>query len=844
MAKSMIRTVATAALVSVLLASDAGLAAALAAPGRSDEVAVTLNPAVKHQTIRGWSANPHYLEGPRAQREQAIDDAVNLLGLSRMRWQQPNGNRSTMRRWETENDNGDPDNADLSKFNTADADRFIEAYVLPFKRRVEANGEPFELWLSPSFFRGGSTGDVPAFLLHSPGEYAEYATSFIRYLKDKHGITTHHYAICNEAGNGNAFSPPVVIEMTKVLGPRMAALGLPTKGQFSDGVNARVTWRYIQAGKDDADLWKHVDVLSYHWYGGDNRPAMAQIRDFAQQKGLATAQSEFMHLTIDHLYDDLITGGVSYWSIYSLGGPGRGQNYHFSLNGTSFRRGRHFWSFYQVLHYVRPGAVRIEATADDPAVRPLAFVRNERTTVVLINTTRPHREREVTIVNLPPGRYGFCHTVALRPYKELGLRQVGVNGRLRVRLAPNAVATLYPHPGGNLPPTVVNWQAEPSFLKTPASRVRLSASAEDPRLAPLRYSWSVVEAPDGATVHLAEPKSRTTTATGLTAPGRYAFEVKVSDGVNTVARRVFLNVFEGNQPPLVLDVHNRIPVLVTLPHDNTLLIGGALDIEGDTLSFRWSVVRQPEGSAVRLENPTQPKCKVTNITVPGDHVFRFEVRDGHHTVAEELTVPVYPANAAPVIESIEARPATFTLPAAATALSARTRDPDGDVISHWWRVVQKPAAARPLFARQGGRETKVTGLTVPGTYRFALSVVDSTKVARRTVTVVVRPKDAPALPVSASGAPPAARSKDNRVIARGTTTGTVTRKGQAWIEARSSTGKTTRYIPRWSGGMPRDGGGPEKAVVEAISNLKIGDRVSIRWHVDNHVRIEAIRTAP
>ena len=274
---------------------------ALAAAAGAGEATVTLDPKVKHQTIRGWSCNPHYLLGSAEQREQVIDDAVNMLGLTRMRWQQPNGNRSTMRRWELENDNGDPDVADLSKLNTADADKFIKAYVLPFKRRVEANGEPFELWLSPSFFKGGSTGDVPAFLLHSPGEYAEYATSFIRYLKDKYDVTTHHYAICNEAGNNNVFSPQVVIEMTKVLGARMKALGLPAKGQFSDGINANVTWRYIQAGKDDAELWRHVDVLSYHWYGGKNQPAMARIRDFARQKGLSTAQSEFMHLRIDHL---------------------------------------------------------------------------------------------------------------------------------------------------------------------------------------------------------------------------------------------------------------------------------------------------------------------------------------------------------------------------------------------------------------------------------------------------------------------------------------------------------------------------------------------------------------
>ena len=246
---------------------------------RAGDVSVTVDPSVKYQTIRGWSTNPYYPGLSQRQRDQVVADAVNELGLTRLRWQQPNGNRYVMRRWEWENDNDDPDVTDYSKLNTAPADQHVDRYILPFKKRVEATGAPFELWLSPSFFDGGSTGPVPAWLRHSPGEYAEHALSFILYLKREYGIETAHYAICNEAGNHNAFTPATVAEMTKVLGARMKAQGLPTKGPFSDGINARVTWRYMQAAKDDLEVWPYVDVLSYHWYGGGNQQFMAKIRD-------------------------------------------------------------------------------------------------------------------------------------------------------------------------------------------------------------------------------------------------------------------------------------------------------------------------------------------------------------------------------------------------------------------------------------------------------------------------------------------------------------------------------------------------------------------------------------
>jgi O-glycosyl hydrolase len=810
------------------------------------DVAVTINPSVKYQTIRGWSCNPHYLEGGKEQREQVIDEAVDSLGITRIRWQQPNGNRSQMTQWEPENDNGDPDLADLSRFNTADADEYVEGYVLPFKRRIETRGDPFELWLSPSFFDGGSTGSVAAFLLESPGEYAEYATSFITYLRDRYGIQTNHYAICNEAGNNNAFSPAVVAEMTRVLGERLEKLGLPTRGQFSDGVNARVTWNYIQYAKDDPELWKHVDVLSYHWYGGENQQWMAKIREFADEKGLDTAQTEFMHLKIDHLYDDLTIGAVSYWSIYGLGGPGPGgQNFWLRPDDTSFRRGPQFWNFRQVMHYVRPGAVRIAVESGEPSLRTLAFARDGRVTVVLINTTPPAGPRSVTVRGLPTGSYGLCRCVNSRPYEELGVKAVEADGQLSVDLPANSVLTIYPHPGENLAPVVVNWEAGPTFLKRPGGKITLSAAAQDPELDRLTFSWTVARQPQGAAATIADPQSATTEAEGLAVAGQYAFTVAITDGTNEVKRDVLLNVYEGNQPPRLMDLHNRIPVIVTLPHGETLLRGGAFDLEDDKLSFRWSVVKQPPGSAVKLESPSEPACKATNITVPGDHVFRLEASDGASTVSEDLAVPVYPPNSAPVIAAANATPAVVTRPDDSTLLSATTSDPDGDVISHWWRVKSRPPGARPVFANQGGRDTKISGLTVEGIYTFELTVVDRTKAARKDVVVNVAAKESSLAPAGQFTDPPAQWAKDERrIVARGTAAGTVLEKGRAFVVVRSNTGATARYIPRWTGGNPSDGGGPEPRIVEAIARLRAGDRVKVRWYVNDHVRIEDIQQTP
>jgi hypothetical protein len=469
----------------------------------------------------------------------------------------------------------------------------------------------------------------------------------------------------------------------------------------------------------------------------NTQEAMPRIRDFALAKGLATGQTEFMGLTVNHLYDDLTLGGVSYWCIYGLAGPGQGHNFRLNLSNTAFSRGAQFWNFRQVMHYVRPGAVRIEATSDGPGLRPLAFVRGGATAVVLINNTPPHRPRNVSVRHLPAGTYGVCHTVGTAPYEEEGAKTVDAGAALGVTVPANGVLTVYPRGAKNLPPTVTAWEAKPDYLTVPASRLNLRAAAVDPDLDPLTFAWRVAAQPPGASATLADARAPATQATGLTTPGQYVFTVTVGDATHRVSRDVVVNVYADNQPPIAIDVHNRLPVMVTLPQDNTMLRGGGFDLEADKLTFRWSFVRQPAGADARLETPANPACKLSNLKVPGDYVIRFEVSDPTHTAAETLTVPVYPVNAAPVIDAVKAEPDRLTLPASETQLSATTRDPDGDVITHWWRLKSGPPGAAPVFLKQGGRDTTVRGLTAEGAYVFELTVVDRTLLARKSVSVTV-----------------------------------------------------------------------------------------------------------
>ncbi len=830
-------------------------------PGLAQTVAVQVDPATRHQTMLGWGATAARVEVSDRCRLAALDDAVNDLGLTRLRFEIPR------REWEDAvNDDGDPYHITPTAFDSGEADLLAERWVVPFRQRVEARGERFTMYVSPSFFDGGSSGSAPIWMLQSPAEYTEWAIAFVRHLRDKYKLVPDYYSICNEAGNGNGFSPGVLAAIARELGPALAREGLPTKLEYPECMSPADTWRYLQPVADDPELWKQVGMVAYHLYG--DRAARTAIRDLAQAKGLPTAQTEFMGTSINDLYDDLTDGGCSAWEHYVLCANQWGGHVHSgcylgaNAMGTSLARYEQYANFRAVMHYVRPGAVRIGANSPEPSLGVLAFDQRGAVTVVLLNTRPGNGDRQVSLSGLPAGRYGLSAARAGAPYRELGLRTVTAGAPLALNLARGEVYTLYPYAGGNLAPSVADATASPAWVTPAVGHVTLSASGCDPELATLSWQWSVVAQPAGADAVLATPTAAKTEVSGLTRPGEYGFRATVSDATSSGQREVWVRVVEGNLPPTVLDLHNRLPVTVTVGRGQTELRGGGLDPEGDPLTYAWSLVSQPAGASANLATPDKQQCKLLALTVPGVYRCRLTVSDGAHSVSGDHDVVVHANQSPPVIRSAGAAPAVLAAPGARCTLSVDSTDPQGSPVTHWWVVKSAPAGAKPVIVRPGSATTEVTGLDQPGTYLFTVTAINQQQQAARGVTVVVgAPAGTGGQPAAGgepvagntqpatNGAqpsdPPQPTSRDDRVIiARGYTLGVVSAVGPTWIEIKSDTGAVARYIPDWHGGMPAQGGGPDRAVVAQIQAVAVGQRVRAEWHVNDHIRLENVGLAP
>jgi len=54
-------------------------------------------------------------------------------------------------------------------------------------------------------------------------------------------------------------------------------------------------------------------------------------------------------------------------------------------------------------------------------------------------------------------------------------------------------------------------------------------------------------------------------------------------------------------------------------------------------------------------------------------------------------------------------------------------------------------------------------------------------------------------------------------------------------------GETRHFMPHWRGGMPNEGGGFDKAMLEKLSKLNPGDTVEVKWSFDERFRVVEVK---
>jgi hypothetical protein len=742
------------------------LTAFLVLAPRGQGADVVINSSQTFQTIRGWGHGGGILggtEGANAMLDASVAGPVNYqyldyladdLGLT--------GTRTTEVGPRIDGTGTDDGDCDIVDWNLFEADTFSAAdanNLLHYQNHVLAEG------FQPSFY--SSTGyptDASAskpWVMNDPGERAQQIWASALYLKTNYGINISYAVIYNEP----SMAYNILSDDIKALGPRLTANGLATLVQYAEAVAPQTDWGYITPVQNDTDMWPYVGRISYHNYGTAD-PYRSFLRDYGAAKGLTTAQTEMGNPTFDDLFGDLTLAGVSYWEVaYSASltlVPNAGL--------TSFAPSSTYFRLRQVMHYVRPGAVRIAALSSDPSLRVLAFSSNGAITTIIENTSSA---QTVNLSGLPPGVYGLSQAqYGGNSFQEEGLRTVGASGTLFLtNVAGNSAATtLYPYFGPNHAPTIMSWQSNPGYVVAPTNTAILSVTANDAELDPLTYHWSVTNQPEGANAALATPTNASTSVSGLTIPGTYVFNVDVRDPYNTSSEQLYLIVYNTNPLPVLGPTGFRIAAPyglvfgnpsgtthahIELPTSAATLQVGISDLANSDFTGRglWSVVSQPAGANVTLSSTTyiyvSIRANVSGMTVPGDYVFQVNVTTpGQPDLIAQIICTVNNATSAPVISSLTALPSGITLPTTSLQLSAVTSGSTNQPLRHWWAVTTTPPGAHPTFDHQGLSTTTVSNLVLPGAYTFQLRVFDDLHMTTQDTTFTVSPQ--PGAPVITS----------------------------------------------------------------------------------------------
>ncbi len=162
----------------------------------------------------------------------------------------------------------------------------------------------------------------------------------------------------------------------------------------------------------------------------------------------------------------------------------------------------------------------------------------------------------------------------------------------------------------------------------------------------LIFQWALIAIPTGSTAILSNSTTVQPTFV-VDLVGLYVAQIIVNDGMENSAP-VTVTITAGNTPPAAdagQDQNVSVFSLVTLNGS------GSHDVDGDALSFLWSLESRPQGSTTTLLNPTFAQSTFIP-DIPGIYVVTVGVSDGKTLSNPDTVVIVAHAPAPPGLPAL------------------------------------------------------------------------------------------------------------------------------------------------------------------------------------------------
>jgi hypothetical protein len=249
--------------------------------------------------------------------------------------------------------------------------------------------------------------------------------------------------------------------------------------------------------------------------------------------------------------------------------------------------------------------------------------------------------------------------------------------------------------------------------------ITLNGSAStDPNGDPLTYSWTLLTKPAGSAAVLANPTSVTPSFT-VDLAGDYVVRLIVNDGTSNSAPDTA--IFSTNN---VAPVANAGPDQGGIAPGSLVTLDGSAssDGDGDPLTYSWTLLTKPAGSAAVLANPTSVTPSFT-VDLVGDYTAQLIVNDGTVDSVPDSVI-ITSNNVAPVANAGPDQ-GGIALGSLITLDGSASSDANGDPLTYSWSLTAKPTGSAAVLANLTSVTPTFT-VDLAGDYVVQLIVNDGT----------------------------------------------------------------------------------------------------------------------
>jgi Galactose oxidase, central domain/Kelch motif len=181
-------------------------------------------------------------------------------------------------------------------------------------------------------------------------------------------------------------------------------------------------------------------------------------------------------------------------------------------------------------------------------------------------------------------------------------------------------AERYTGPAPNLPPTAVAGANQTVRLGIPVQLNGTASFDDNTPTSLLQFNWTLSSRPATSAATLSDAATASPTLVA-DIPGTYVARLVVTDQGLLLSAPSFVTVSD-NSPPTA----QAGPDQLVIVNQIAILTAAAEDAEGDPLSYAWTLMSAPAGSASALSTPG---ALLTSFTpdLPGQYVFQFVPSD-------------------------------------------------------------------------------------------------------------------------------------------------------------------------------------------------------------------------